>query len=67
MLAVLLLTTIGARPSTMLTTLGTRTSTMAIRTTTIRLTQTMFVAFGILNKTLKAQIRIYPGFLLLCN
>ncbi|OFX31035.1 MAG: hypothetical protein A2X08_18215 [Bacteroidetes bacterium GWA2_32_17] len=50
-LAVLLITTIGVPASTITTTHGNRTSTMAIRTTTIRTTQTMCVQFGVLNKT----------------
>lgn len=41
-----LLTTIGLVLRTRLQTLGIRTLTMAIRTTTIRTTQTMFVLVG---------------------
>lgn len=52
---VLLLTTIGVPVSTWatrLTTHGNRISIMAIRTTTIRTTQTMCVLFGIFKQTI---------------
>ena len=50
-LEVSLITTIGVLRRTITTMRGNRTSIMATRTTTIRTTQTMYVRFGVLNKT----------------